>query len=309
MSLTGLMPAAASPFDPRQSLVKAPQSFSKQGDFKQALADQDPLDPGQPAKDESARNTELSEYSRFSLFGWLSSAKTHRTNVPVLATDPSKSLSVTATRAAHHHSHQRYIAHPEIGDDAVAFGARAIVGPSFVLFETENIASVYSQLAYPEEIDALPPRFAEQGLRKPSKAFAGRPQPGHAVAGLNSSAIIQTTIQVTSPIVSTQMSRGQLAAASSVFSLDRPVVDTGPRIGNAQGTKSSTQTQTATMQAAQSSTVAQLLASPSEYRLTIRGKRLSESESENVVREISLALTQLGLALQPVRVMHQKGGA
>ena len=59
---------------------------------------------------------------------------------------------------------------------------------------------------------------------------------------------------------------------------------------------------------AASSTFAQLVAGQSEYRLIIRGQRLNAGEKEQLIQDLNLTLSELGLPLQPVRLLVTEGG-
>ncbi len=306
MSLIGPIPGGASPFHNRQALTEEPRSSAKERGFELALADQNRSASELQAKAAGDRHPELSHRSLFSSFGAQSPAETQRPAASSLATQSLKDITIKATKVFHHQSNQRYVAHPKIGDDAVAFSARGIVGPSRVRFVIEKVTSAGSQLAQPEGLHTHRQKSAEQKVNGLSQAFAAKPQLGRAIAGSSLSSVARPTIQITRPNPLAALSRSQFGAASLVWANNRSVSNSEPHTSNTQGTRSSTQTQVPALQRAQSPAVAQLLASPSDYRLMIRGKSLSESERDYVVREINLALTQLGLALQPVRVMHQK---
>lgn len=59
---------------------------------------------------------------------------------------------------------------------------------------------------------------------------------------------------------------------------------------------------------AASSAFAQLAAGQSEYRVIIRGQRFNPGEKDQLIQDLQLTLSELGLPLHPVRLLMTEGG-
>ena len=199
-----------------------------------------------------------------------------------------------------------YNAETDIGDSAVSFGARPIVGPTSTQHSREEPLLADPEISAPELADLQAKMASQLETLEQSAAPSQR--------GVGTFSQVGTMAPIAStPAQALSAAQGPIAPRSVAAPIVAPI--SNQQAGQAQSIQSPQKvTAAATARfvptsSAQTPAFAQLLASPSEYRLIIRGQKLSESEREHLMREINSALMQLGLPFHPVHMTHQDGEA
>lgn len=187
---------------------------------------------------------------------------------------------------------------------AIAFCARAIVAP----------ASIQYSCQYRAESS-----FKFDQYEKPQNIFTALSESDALLRGLDSLMALQFTRLSNRP--ASEGSAGQLALNVPMLTPDGrpgaavkvvapPLQRTNFTFGLIEHTQLSGQTArsgsslSAKSSSVQLQTFAQLAASQSEYRVIIRGLKMSDTERDLVLRGINVALRQLGLPFQPVQIMN-----
>ncbi|MEP1422309.1 MAG: hypothetical protein ABJK59_11120 [Erythrobacter sp.] len=201
-----------------------------------------------------------------------------------------------------------YSAASQVSDEAIAFNARPIVGPASFNHSPDEIFTAIDGIDG-EEFAAA--RAAIAG----SIGLEGR----HAITTPESAGGVQPTSAATprsAAAAGNEIAPTQGGWAAVVDAPVQPLVggDTAKFGNNSEANvRNSSRTASAApllptqMAAAQSPTLAQVLATPSEYRLVIRGHRLSEDMRELVMRAVRGGLAEYGLPQMPLAVFDQEG--
>ena len=218
----------------------------------------------------------------------------------------SQSENADATALGEPAPETSYNADTDIGDSAVSFGARPIVGPTSTQHSREEPLLADPEISAPELADLQAKMASQLETLEQSAAPSQR--------GVGTFSQVGTMVPIVStPAQALSAAQGPIAPRSVAAPIVAPI--SNQQAGQAQSIQSPQKvTAAATARfvptsSAQTPAFAQLLASPSEYRLIIRGQKLSESEREHLMREINSALMQLGLPFHPVHMTHQDGEA
>ncbi len=202
-----------------------------------------------------------------------------------------------------------YRAAPDVSDNAIAFSARPIVGPASFSHTPETISAPINGIDSPEFAAMRAEIVGSFGIMDGHRVFN---QYSNATpAGLFEPAATRTTpvpgyaIAATSGLQSAQVDAPGLAQIGSSSAK--------ASAGQEQSTRAASRTanaapiQSLQMWSAQNSAFAQLLASPSEYRVMIRGARLSEQQRDQVMRAVRSGLSEFGLPSKPLEVFEREG--
>lgn len=202
---------------------------------------------------------------------------------------------------------------PQVSDEAIAFNARPIVGPaSFSHSPDEVFAAI-------EGVDAEAFAAARSALAGSLGVEDGHLAITPDAAEINNAGRVQSTKAATprsTPVPGSAVASTQGGRAAGVDALAQPLAggnsakSSNTSEANARGssrTASTTQLLPVQMAAAQTPAFAQVLATPSEYRLVIRGQRLSEDMRELVMRAVRGGLAEYGLPQMPLAVFEQEG--
>jgi len=319
MNEVGWLPAKNSPFGKTVEIQKSGNGAGKSESFAAFLSE-----GGAPAngKASGAANVQAQQT------GSLPRAPA---SVPQSAVDPTNagaqdaftlsSGNQPAFFAASAQGQASYNAAPGLNDEAIAFNARPIVGPASFGHSADDVFSAV------EGVDNEAFAAARAELRG-SIGFAA----GHLVVtpdragsqqdnrlGIqpgNGSMPVSASTPRSAPVFGTASATSQGAKAVRIDAPLQPLVSGNSAKGNAQNETNSRSSDRASssaptlpvhLSAAQNSAFAQILASPSEYRLVIRGQRLSEDMREHVLRAVRSGLAEFGLPTLPLSVFDQEG--
>ncbi|MEO1221739.1 MAG: hypothetical protein AAFY42_10385 [Pseudomonadota bacterium] len=203
----------------------------------------------------------------------------------------------------------RYDATNQVSDTAVAFNERPIVGPA-------------SFSHTPDEVFGAVKGVDTAQLAAARADFAGSigTEDGHVVLKPDQPSIATRSVSPappsTAPVPGTATAtvQGQRTVALEGASVPQAGSNSASAQPNMEATvksdgrlSKSTPTLPLNMTAAQSPAFAQLLASPSEYRLIIRSQRLSEDMRELVLRAVRSGLAEYGLPNRPLEIFEQEG--
>jgi hypothetical protein len=203
----------------------------------------------------------------------------------------------------------RYNAAPQVSDQAIAFNARPIVGPASFSHSPEEVFAAL------EDVNGA--QFA--AARADVAASVGIDE-GHVVLKLDQPSVAQRSTAAATP--KTTPAPGTASPTIQAFkarqidaTLQPPQIGNSAKSGaNLEASTRSTSRQSSSapvlavhLTGAQNPAFAQLLASPSEYRLVIRGQRLSEDMRELVLRAVRSGLSEYGLPNRPLEIFEQEG--
>ena len=203
----------------------------------------------------------------------------------------------------------RYDATNQVSDTAIAFNERPIVGPSSFSHTPDEV------FAAVEGVDT-----AQFAAARADIAGSIGIEDGHVVLKPDQPSIAARSTSPapprTAPVPGTATAtvQGQMAAALEGASATQAGSNSASARLNVEAAAKSdgrlskaTPTLPLNMAAAQSPAFAQLLASPSEYRLIIRSQRLSEDMRELVLRAVRSGLAEYGLPNRPLEIFEQEG--
>lgn len=197
-----------------------------------------------------------------------------------------------------------------IGDIAIAFQSRAVVGPASFrphLQEPVQLATLYQS-----RIEFEPPKLPHSGDRldwlKPELLVSLADQSVQHIptVELHTGSAIQPAMMVwtPTPIATARPSLTQGFSAPSV-SIQVPIARA--ETGKPAATKNAAPANPPPSTSNLSPPFAQLVASQSEYRVVIRKQILTEAESEKINQSIGALVAKLGLPPHPIQFINAGG--
>ncbi|MEM1051662.1 MAG: hypothetical protein AAGI28_06150 [Pseudomonadota bacterium] len=197
----------------------------------------------------------------------------------------------------------------QLRDSAIAFDARPIVGPASFAHTPDT---VFGQMGFIDrgEIAAVQAYFAASIDGDESQYFLNLHR-SESVSRAVSALISQAATLPANAMAPSQGIQSNRLDPPSMPQAERSLTNAGLQ-PEASGRQSNRSASTAAvfplhMLAAQSPAFAQLLASPSEYRLVIRGQRLSEDQRNEVLRAVRGGLAEFGMPTRPIAVFERDG--
>ena len=194
-----------------------------------------------------------------------------------------------------------YSAAAKVSDTALAFNARPIVGPASF---SHTADAAFTPV---EGVDATQFEAARANLGShlgidDGHLFIKADQPGNLASAISVSA------PRAAPVPGTAIAA---ATAPKTARIDAPapaqIRGNSAKASNASTDRTASTARAAPLQmaATQSPAFAQLLASPSEYRIVIKGQRLGQDQREQVMRAVRSGLADFGLPTLPLAVFDQ----
>lgn len=311
MNEVGWLPAKNSPFGKTVETQKSGNGAGKSESFAAFLSE-----GGAPAngKASGAANVRAQQTG---------SVPRAPASVPQSAVDPTNAGAQDALTlssgnqpaffAASTQGQASYNAARGLNDEAIAFNARPIVGPASFNHSADDVFSAV------EGFDNEAFAAARAELRGSIGFADGHPvittdRPGNQQS--NASVTVSASTPRSAPVPGTATATAQSTRAAQTDVPAQPMVagnsakDSALNERSAKGASratSSAPTLPVHIAAAQNPAFAQILASPSEYRLVIRGQRLSEDMREHVLRAVRSGLAEFGLPTLPLSVFDQEG--
>lgn len=205
-----------------------------------------------------------------------------------------------------HPRHARYTADVVIGESAVAFQSRSIVAPGSFNHRSdvavpplEELRAIAGRSESSLSLDPLTladwSKFAEPGIGTGGKEWMA------SFSSIRAGSIRSGTSQLAPnrlPLNAT-VQPAVWAAAIAVPS-SAATDNSAPNIAERTSPRPLPPVPIHGLQSA-SLTVAQLIATPSEYRIIVRGQVLSSAERDQLIEDMNLSLAQFGLPFQPVQ--------
>lgn len=191
----------------------------------------------------------------------------------------------------------------KIGEDAVSFDARPIVGPaSFEAAVDPTVQTAPAAEPSAEALSLIDPAIADRTSTAQPRAWFGvgedrgqvviGPMAPRGIAAMQTRGAVGPAAQASGQAYGAPSANHRSAQGTHSI---QPLGESGRPQSEAQG--------------ARAHVFAQLLASASEYRVAVRGTRLSESEAERLAQAIRSVLKGYGLADLPVVLSAPGGGA
>ncbi len=202
-----------------------------------------------------------------------------------------------------------YAAEVRIGDDAVGFAARPVVGPAAVGHQTTHTESASHKTS--PRIDVAEPAWVSGDEAVDDPSDRGR---SNSVA-LTAAGSLHPSLQHLATVPNDlrlydlpQFSTRTTPAIASAQSLPNLRIMQVPGTSGRDHLANRAIPQARTPFQASTSPLVQILADPAEYRLLIRTQKLGANERAYIATEITSTLMHLGLAPLPVRTVHPDGG-
>lgn len=194
-----------------------------------------------------------------------------------------------------------YSAAPQVSDTAVAFNARPIVGPASFSHTADKVFAPIEGVDSEQFAAARASLGSHLGIDD-GHLFIKADQPSNLVSAISVSAPRAAPVPGTAIAAATAPKNARIdAPAPAQISGNSAKASTA----SSGRTASAAPVLPLQMTAAQSPAFAQLLASPSEYRLVIKGQRLSQDQREQVMRAVRSGLAEFGLPALPLAVFDQ----
>lgn len=222
--------------------------------------------------------------------------------------EPSRSVA-TLARAADQTPRDKaettYSAEVQIGEDAVGFAARPIVGPSSLRYESTHSGTASAKASPSHGFIKVDWKWVDIPLKNSLEGERYSPISTVMINSLRSSShSLSAYSMALHPNEVPRLSTRELPATVSVQ------VHPGPRpqhiSGKSAGDHLANQAVPQPRASFRASTapLVQLLADHAEYRLLIRTQKLNAHERAYIASEITSALKQFGMAALPVRTIH-----
>lgn len=243
-------------------------------------------------------------------------------NIPATAVDPTsvhardalstQSRGVSVFFASTQNGPVSFRAVAQVNGEAIAFNARAIVGPASFAHTPDDVFSSLENLNAKTFAGAREAFIASMGVEAEAIGLAlNSPSIGYRSSDRPSGVLMRSTVPAPGGTIAPALGRGvqsasNSAAVQSVVGTTTSVVSdtsaqTAPRASH------SAPALPVQMASTQSPAFAHILATPSEYRLVIRSLRLSEDMRDLVMRTVRSGLAEFGLSQMPLSVFEQNG--
>ena len=223
---------------------------------------------------------------------------------------PDAVLSGAAGFSPLDHGETTYSTKVRIGDAAVGFAVRPVVGPAALRDQSAHFSMASETAAPGFDITSVEWALADNPIR-----YAAEWGRQHSVPMMTTNSLRPSSQAL--PTIPFDLRMNELPLASkggnptfvSAQSLPGPRILQVPGRHGGEHLANQPPPQSRATLYASTAPFVQLLANPAEYRLLIRAQNLDASERAYIAREITSTLSHFGLANLPVRTVHPVRGA